>query len=211
MFKIDLLEGSGVPIRSSPQGLAIIGITAAIPLIAILLMLDIYADNSIDITVQRQEIVNVEKKINKFNDVVQMKKKVEAEKTALNSSLSEVAKTIGRYAQWSPVMETLVRNLPDSMIMTKLNVKSRSIKMKAPHGSAEAAEINVPVRTLELSICGSDRNNYDRAVKDYTDQLSSSDVFKPIVDDIRVSREIERLENDDVVSYKIECILKPSL
>jgi len=108
---------------------------------------------------------------------------------------------------------TLVENIPDSVVLTSLEVKQRSVKRKVPQKDDPKKMINisVPVRTLHISVCGSPQINCDEAVRDFGDRLRSSALLGPKLEDIRVSQGFDTLQNQDVVSYEIDCIFKPGL
>ncbi|MHC4122335.1 MAG: hypothetical protein ACYSSI_02075 [Planctomycetota bacterium] len=213
MFTIDLLAGSGVPIRSSPKDIAILGTIAAIPFIAAIIMLIVYFNNNADISIAKQQIANYERQITKFADAVKLQEKLKLEKTTLNTSLSEIGKSIGRHTQWSPVLEAVVSNFPDSMKLDSLEVKQRSTRVKRPREDDPKKKVDmiVPIRTLHLTVSGNPRNNCDKAVMELSNSLRNSDVLKAKLQDIKVSQKTEKHEGQDVVSYKIDCLFEPEI
>ena len=213
MFTIDLLKGEGIPAKSSPEGIAVVAVTFAVPVIIAMVMVSFYLSNIINISVQKQEVVRYKKKIDGLSDVVELQKSFEEEKRAINSCLTEALSSITRHAQWSPVLMTLVENMPDSVVLTKLEVKQRSIKREVPRKDdpKKTIIISVPVRTLQISVYGSPHSDSDKAVRDFGDRLRSSDLLGPKLEDIRVSQGFEILENQNVVSYEIDCVFKPGL
>ena len=213
MFTIDLLKGEAVPAKSRPGGIAIVGATFAAPIIIAMVMLSFYLSNIIDISVQKQEVVRYEKKIDKLSDALKVQKSFEKEKNVYSSCLTEVSSSIGRHTQWSPVLRTLVENMPGSVVLTTLEVEQRSVKRKVPHKDdpKKMTNVSIPVRTLCISVCGSPQSNCDEAVRDFGDSLRSSALLGPKLEDIRVSQGFNILENQSVVSYEIDCIFKPGL
>ena len=213
MFTIDLLKGQNVPIKSRPEGIAIAAVTFAVPVIIAMVMFGFYLRTKIVMSVQKQGIINYDKKIAKLSDAVELQKSFEDEKNIINSNLSEVASAIGRHTQWSPVLVTLVKNLPDSVVLTKLEVKQKSIRRRIPKKDdpQQMIDVSVPVRTLQINICGSSRSSCDKAVKDFGDSLRLSTLLGPKIEDIKFSQGTDKLDGRDVVSYKIDCILKPEL
>ena len=213
MFTIDLLKGQGIPIKSGPEGIAIAAITFAVPILVAMVMLGFYLSDRIVIKVAKQEIVNYEKYIDKLSDAVELQKSFEKEKNNINGCLSEALSSIGKHTQWSPILATVVGNMPDSMVLTKLEVKQRSAKIKVPKKDdpKKMIDISVPVRTLQMSVSGRPQANNDKAVKDFMDRLRSSALLAPKLEDIRVSQKSDTLEGQNVVSYEIDCIFKPEL
>jgi len=213
MFTIDLLKGQGLPVKSRPEGIAIAATTLAVPVIIAIVMFGFYLRNKIIISVQKQEIANYETKIAKLSDAVELQKSFENEKNAVSSCLSEVSTSISRHTQWSPVLTTLVKNMPDSVVLTELEVKQSSVKRKVPKKDdpKKMIDISVPVRTLQINVCGSPQSNCDKAVRDFRDRLRSSAFLGPKLENIRVSQRFGTLESRDVVFYQIDCIFKPEL
>ena len=215
MFTVDLLKGQGVPMRSGPGGIAIAAITFVVPIIIAIVMFGFYLRNGIVMSIQKQRIVNYETKIGELSDAVELQRSFEKEQNLINNCLSEVNSTIGRYIQWSPILVTMVTNMPDSVVLTALEIKQDSvIRRKVPKkGDPEKTiDISVPVRTLRMNVRGSPQSNSEKAVKDFQDRLRSSTLLGPMLEDIRVSQRFETLKNgEDVVFYDIDCIFKPGL
>ena len=213
MFEIDLLKGHGIPLRRGPETLAVVAVTVLVPVVAAMLMLGVYLSRSVSISTKQQEIANYEAKIVKLADALKLQKWFDEEQKTINGCLSEVASSIGTHTQWSPVLVTLVENLPNSMVLTKLDVDTRSIKKKAPktNDSKKAADISVPVRTLHMSISGNPNQNHDGAVRDFKDRLRFSELLGPKLEEIKVSQETSVLDGQNAVSYEIECIFKPEI
>ena len=159
MFTIDLLKGQGVPAKSKPEGIAVAAVTLAVPVVVAILVLGLYVSNSVAISIQKQEISNYEAKINEFSGALELQKLFEKEKVSIGNCLSEVSSSIGRHIQWSPVLLALVESMPDSMVLTKLEVKERPIKREVPKEDDTQAkpDTTVIVRTLRISLSGNPR------------------------------------------------------
>ena len=213
MFTIDLLKGQGLPAKSRPEGIAIAATTLAVPVIIAIVMFGLYLRNKIIISIQKQEIANYETRIGELSEAVELQKSFENEKNAIGSCLSEVSTSIGGHPQWSPVLATLVKNMPDSVVLTDLEVKQGSVKRKVPkkNDPKKMIDIFVPVRTLRINVCGSPQSDCDKAVRDFRERLRSSTLLGPKLENIRVSQRLGTLQNRDVVSYQMDCIFKPGL
>ena len=214
MFTIDLLKGQGVPMRSSREGIAIAAVTFTVPVIIAMVLLGLYMSDGIAMLTRQREIVNCKKRISALSDAMELQKSFEKDKNIASSSLSEVKSSIGRHTQWSPVLRALVKNLPDSLVLTKLEVKQRSVKIKVPQEGdpKQTVDITVPVRTLRMSVRGRPHSACDKAVRDFRDRLRFSTLLGPRIDgDIKVSQKSSNLEGRDVVSYEMDCVFKPGL
>jgi len=213
MFTIDLLKGRGIPIKSRPEGIAVASATIAVPVIITIVMFGYYLHTRIAMSIQKQRIVNYEAKIDELSDAVELQKSLEKKKAVYRGCLSEVSSAIGRHTQWSPILATLVKNMPDSMVLTELSVKQRSVRKKIPKKDdpEKTVYISVPARTLHISISGSPQYNCVKAVRDFRDRLRLSipAVSREPLEDIKVSQQVGTLDGMEMVSYGIDCVFKP--
>ena len=213
MFNIDLLKGEGIPVKRKPEGIIIAAATFMVPIIIAIVMLGYYLHTSITTAIQKREIVTYETKFQELSDVIELQKSFEKKRNVINSCLSEVSASVGRYTQWSPVLAIVAENMPDSMILTKLEAKHSSVRRKVPKKDdpEKMVETSVPVRTLQMNVSGRPQQNYDKEVRDFSNRLRSSTPLGPKLEDIRVSQGVDTLQGQDVVSYEIDCIFKPDL
>ena len=223
MFTIDLLEGNGLPVKNRPEGIAISVAAFAVPAIIAIVMLGFYLNNKTVISIQKREIINYETRIGRLADAVKVQKSFGDEKDAINNSLSEVTSSINRHAQWSPILVEVVEHLPTSVILTNLSItqdfvkkeilqRDNSDKNKKKKKKNKKVKIEVPVRQLQLSITGDPRLGSDQAVRDFRNTLRfSAPLVKAGLVNIKVSQDIDRIDNRDVIAYTIDCIFKPEL
>ena len=213
MFTIDLLKGQAVPAKSTPGSIAAAAAAVTVPVIIAIALFGFYLRNRIVISVQGQTIANYQVKISKLSDAVELQKSFEKEKNAYSDCLSEVTSSLGRHTQWSPVLVTLVENMPDSVVLTGLNVKQRSIKRQVPQKDDPTKMVStfVPVRTLQMTVAARSQSKSDRAIRNFSERLRSSSVLGPRLENIRISQSESTLGGLSVVSYQIDCIFKPGL
>jgi Tfp pilus assembly protein PilN len=213
MFTIDLLRGQGVPLKSSPGGIAITAITIAIPLYVIIITFGFYVDDKASMSIREQEIVRCQSEIDKLSDAVKLQESLEKEKILYGNCLSEVKSSIGKYIQWSPVLVTLVENMPNSVMLTGLEVRQDSVRKKVPNpdNPQEMIDSSVPVKILRMSVSGGPKYDCNKEVRDFQDHLQSSAFLRSRLENIVVSRESETLEGRDVASYEIDCVFKPRM
>lgn len=213
MFTIDLLKGQGIPVKSGLGGIAIAVVALVVPIVIAIVMFGLYLSNIINISVQKQEIVRYEKQIDKLSDALEMQKSFEEKKTIYSNSLSEVSSSIGKHIQWSPILAVLQKSIPDSMVLTKLEVKQDFVRKKVPQKKdpKKMNVISIPVRTLRIGVCGSSQSNSDIAIRNFRYRLRSSTLLGPKLKDIKVSQGFDTFERQDVISYEIDCVFKPEL
>lgn len=213
MFKIDLLKGQGVPPRRGPGGIAIVAVTVTIPVAAAIAMFGSYLHSKIVVSIKQQEIVRWETEVDKLSGAVARQKALEKEKIVYSDCLSEVKSSINKHTQWSPVLTTLIKDMPDSVMLTGIEVEYDSVKRQVPKKDdpQKMIEIDVPVRILRLSVSGNPQRNCDEVVKAFQNRIRSSAILGPRLENIGISQKFETLKDRDVVSYKINCVFKPGL
>lgn len=213
MFTIDLLKGEGIPLKSRPEGIAIGALTFVVPVIAAIVMFGFYLSNSIAMSIQKRNITKYEEKTNELSDAVALQKSLEKERSGINSCLSEIWSSIDRHTQWSGVLRTVATHMPDSMVLTRLEVKQHSVTKRVPSKSdaEKMTNISVPVRTLHIDVCGSPQFDCDQAVKEFKDRLRASVLVGPKLEAIKVSQGFATLEGQQVVCYGIDCVFKAGL
>jgi len=213
MFRIDLLKGQGIPIRSRPAGIAIAAVTTLVPLVAGTVMFSFYVHDRIIVSINRQRAASYTTKINGLSEAVRLQESLGKEKSDYGNRLSEVKSSLGRYTQWSPVLAAMVESMPDTVALTAVEVKQSSVKKKVPKKDSPGTttDVTVPVTTLRLSLYASPQSDSDKAIRDFRDQLRSSSFLGPKLDNIIVSQEIGTLDGREVVSYEMDCVFKPKL
>jgi Tfp pilus assembly protein PilN len=219
MFAIDLLKGQGRPARTKPQGVAIFVATFAVPMLVAILIAGYYYRNKVTISIHKQNIANYVTQTERLADALKLKEAWEKDKSAINGCLTEVAGSIGRHTQWSPVLVAIVQNLPESVVMNSLEVRQSSIKRKTVVKAGtekdkkdKQADTSVAVRTLKLRVSGNPSYDCDREVKAFRDRLRASNVLGPKLEDVVIaSQGHDTLDGREVVAYDIDCIFKPGL
>lgn len=220
MFTIDLLKGQGRPIRTKPKGIAIFVATFVVPMLVAILMASYYYNNKIVISVNKQKVANYTTQIGRLADPLKLKESWDRDKTNLSNCLSDVASSIRTHIQWSPILVSLVQNIPNSVVLNGLEVKT-SINKKAAAGGSAIAEkdkkdktddTNITVRTLRMRLCGNPNSGLDREIKAFRDRLLASSVIGTKLEDVVIASQTnETMDGRDVISYDIDCIFKPGI
>jgi hypothetical protein len=210
MFTIDLLKGKAIPLKSKPGSLAIIVISVVIPATVAAGMLSLYQHNKIVLSVKEQEIAKCQAETEKLSDAVELQRALEKKKTTYSKCLSEVKSSIKRYTQWSPVLTTIMENIPESVALSSLVVEHNSVRRKVPKedNPQKMVEVDVLVQTLRLSVVGDNQTNNDEAVREFRNRLRDSEFLGPRLENIGVSQKSETRNGQEVVSYEISCVLK---
>ncbi|MEN6387186.1 MAG: hypothetical protein ABFD79_18560 [Phycisphaerales bacterium] len=209
MLTIDLLKGQGIPERSNPDKIALTAITIVVPFFIGLTLLNIYSKNSVLLSIQRQNIENCEKGMNKLSEAQNLLNRSEKEKKYRDDCLAEVAKTINKSYQWTPALIEIVKLLPDSVVLSGVDVKQGTIKKTVPSKQG-GSDIEVTIPVTKLKICVTEKSSLSRSqnIREFQEQLRSSDFFKPLLDTITVSQGIDNYKEVSNVTYQIECNFK---
>ena len=213
MFTIDLLKGQGVPRKSRPVGMVAAVVAVAVPVIAAAAVFSCYLRNAIAISIKKQAVAGYEAKIDKLSDAVKLHKSREQDKSLYINSLSEVKSSIVNHTQWSDVLAAVVQNLPDAVVLTKLEVIQQHAKKKVPSKDdpKKTIDISVPVKTLKISVAANPESNCDEAVREFRNRLLRSQSLQQSLAGINVSATSGTLGEQEVISYEIDCNFKPPL
>ena len=209
MFTIDLLKGQGIPIKSRPGGAALLAVTIAVPVIAIIMMLGNYGRERVMLSTYMWTLSNTKAKIADLVNSVQLQEKTLREIDSIKASFVEVADAIQQQIQWSEILETIADNMPDTIIMEEIIAHPEDIKIEVVdrNNPEKTSDISVPQRILRMTLYGKLDADTDTAIQNFLTALRTSSVL---------SKNTERIEslsqhNDDIKNvtyYSIECVFK---
>jgi len=213
MFTIDLLKAEGLPAKSRPQGMVITAVTLAVPVVAAILMFGSYAHNRAVISIEHRKLENYSAKIQDLSEAVELQQNYEKSKQTINNCLSEVATSLDRHTQWSPILVTVVKNMPKSMALNELSIRQHTVGKKVPRRDdpEKVIQISVPVRTLQIGLFGYSDSDSDRCVREFRDRLRNDNTLRSRLENIAVSQEFGTYQDREAVFYRVDCIFKPNL
>ncbi len=215
MFTIDLLKGQGRPVRTRPKGIAIFVATFVVPMLVAILMASYYYSNRVVISINNQNVANYTTQIERLADTLKLKESWERDKINLSNCLSDVASSIGTHTQWSPILVSLVQNLPNSAVLNSLEIKQTLINKKASaiaDKKDKTTDTSVTVRTLRMRLCGNPNSDFDREIKAFRDRLLASNVIGTKLEDVVIASQTnDTMDGRNIVSYDIDCIFKPGI
>ncbi len=211
MFKIDLLKGEGVPMRSRPGGILFACTVIAVPLIVGIAMVGIGLEHNVALSIQKQQLAKIQGVIGTLSDALEQKHAMEAQKTIYTQLLSDIKTSLKRHTAWSPVLVTLAQAMPQELVLTKLEAQQEFVRRQAPakNDPGMMIEVMVPIRTLAINVCGQDGNASYKAVRTLQDHLKSTPALGSRLDSVTVSQGSGTLNGQDVVSYELNCVFKP--
>ncbi|MHC4212210.1 MAG: hypothetical protein ACYSWP_02445 [Planctomycetota bacterium] len=213
MFTIDLLKGQAIPIKSKPGGIAVMAGAVAIPVVAVIILVNSYLTGSVALGVGKQQIVSYSNQTEKLTDAVAMQKSFAEEKNAQYGCLSAVSANIGRHLQWTPILVTVVESMPDTMVITALEVKRESARIPMPKKDdpTKMVDTSVIVKKMLISVTGERSKNHNEAVKRFCERMRNSEVLGPMIDKISVNQKNNKNKGKEELSYEIDCAFKPDL
>jgi hypothetical protein len=206
MHTIDLLRGQGIPAKTTLGSLLMIIVIIAVPILAAAWMVDRYIQDETDIGIKLQAISKQQETIEQFADAVKLKETVLNQQKAMSSKLSEVSSYIGRHIQWSPVLITLVENMPRGMVMNALRADSTIERQRAAGENEPKATIK---RKLVIDISGTERRDYNDDIDKYSKRLKSSPELGPKLEKIEFAQKPGTSGDINTVSYTMNLMFKP--
>jgi len=213
MFTVDLLNGSGLPAKSSPKCIALAAGTFTVPVAAGLFLLGLYLSNSVMTSIQKHSLSRYESRIDRISAAVEAHRSLQGRKKTINGCLGDLPAAVNRFTQWSPILVAVVKEMPRQVALTELKIQKRSVKVDVParDDPARSVQINVPARTMQLCVVNAGGSAAEDAVRDYMDQLRSSGSLGAKVTDMRVSQDLVAVEGKQVPAYQIDCVLDSGL
>lgn len=210
MHTVDLLKGQGIPARTTLVSISIIAVMVVVPFVAAATMADRYLQNRETIAMRNQETARNQATVDELAEALTSKESIEKRGNIIHGKLLEVSSCVSDYIQWSGVIETLAKNMPAKMVMSKLSAQSRLGKKRAPRRYEPGKTIDVPFskRTLALDISGDLPGNYETVVRDYRNRLKSSPALGPKLKDITASKKPLGAGDDKTVSWTMHLIFE---
>lgn len=213
MFTIDLLKGEAIPLKGTPVGFVMMAITVVVPIVAAIGMLALYQNNQAAVSGKERELAKLQAEIDRLSDAVDLQDALKKEKGVYGKCLSEVKSSVSRHTQWSPVLTTLIENMPNSVMLTSLEIEHESVRRKVPKKDdpKKKVEVSVPVRILRVGVSGGRQSKLDEAVKEFMDRLWVCDTLRSKLEKIWHSQEHVETDGRQLISYEISCLFKPGL
>ncbi|UCD00053.1 MAG: hypothetical protein JSW66_09255 [Phycisphaerales bacterium] len=210
MHTIDLLRGEGVPAKATPGSVCLVAVIVAVPILAGSVMAGRYLQNAIVVGIDRQAITTAQGTIDQYEADVAFKEQMEKRQAGVNTKLAEVKSCLGESVQWTPMLMTLVRNLPARMVMSRLSAETRQSRERVFRDNDPNKPVNVTVtrRTLVLDLTGSAGGDYDGVVRAYGERLKRSPVLGPRLENIVHEQKPGELGDETGISYTMSLMFK---
>jgi hypothetical protein len=169
MFKIDFLKGQGLPARNRTTEIGLFAGIAAVSVLILLLLCVQYFHNSLTLRAKQKQLTALESMLKGTDGKGSMKSRIKKNLGIYNECHFEIANSIGRYVQWTPLLREIANSLPPSMLINELSVtrsvsKEQVASIREPGKQVDFEIIN---RTLNSNLYGFNSDANDTAVKSY--------------------------------------------
>jgi len=193
--------------------MAVAAVASVVPVVAAIAMFSVYLHGRIDLSILSGKIAKWKANTDTLSDAVTRQKELERGKALYGACIAEVEGAMGRHTQWSPILATVVSNMPESVVLTALEVKKGVVRMKVPtkEDPEKTRDVSVPVPTLRMNLAATPQPDGDKDVKEFRSRLLASTLLGPKLENITVSQKADKLNGLEVVSYEINCLFKPKL
>jgi len=211
MFTIDLLKGSGIPLRSNPVRAGLRTLPFLVPLLLAAGLTAQYLHNNTLLAAGQSGMENIQRQIQRSQQDMTQYEDYVRQIAQQRNRLNEVAGAIGRHIQWSDAIRALSENLPDRIAIQQLDLKRTESRKKIADKKEPDKLLTKTIihRSLIIRVYGPQSLQTDKAVQSYLQQLQSSPAILAIIEDIQVSSRYEdNIDETNVAIYEIECLLK---
>jgi len=179
MFKIDFLKGQGLPARSQTAEMGLFGGIAAVFVLILCLLFVRYCDNALTLRTKQKHLDSLESTLRETASRGSIKSRIRKNLAIYNECHSEIAGSLGRYVQWTPLLRELANSLPSSMLINELSVtrtvnKEKVTSIREPDKQVDFEIVN---RTLNSNLYDFNPDANNTAVKSYLASWRNSEVL----------------------------------
>jgi hypothetical protein len=212
MFTIDLLKGTGVPIKNSPGAVALKALPFVLPLVVAVYLIGSFQLNRMVIAMEQSGIDKTQDKLTEYAADIQQARQWNRATDQVRKNLAEVTRGLGRHIQWSRTLQILVEQMPESIGLKEIKLARSTTreKMTDPQDSQKQVDKMVIHRILTVVLYGAPSWETDEAVQQYLTRLEQTPEIKRRMRDIRiVSQQSEELNGKPFTIHTIECEIQP--
>ena len=212
MFKIDFLKGQGLPTKSRPLDIAML--TTVVMFAAM-----VFALLGIQYFAYKSELVYKQKELTRAQGLVKLDKtagKYEKRLTVYEQCRAEVADSIGRYVQWTPVLREFSMTLPPTMLLNELRATRTVSKEKVTSKKDPKKKVDVEIftRRFQADLYDFMPDEDGAILRSYLADCRNSDALNDILEGVYLSEssddEYEDSTGDkrNVKKHIVNCTLR---
>ena len=216
MFTIDFLKSQGLPRKSRFVEVGFVTGLATASLIVFSLLAIQYFHNSTVLRSKQKELAILEPMTQQASGQGSLKSRIEKNLTIYDECYFEIANSIARYVQWTPVLREFVNSLPPSMLLNELSVLRTIEKKKVTSVIDPKKKVDFEIinRTLKSDVYDFMSQTEGTAVESYLDNLRNSQPLKGVLDKTYIVESSDsEYEDSNGKTHKakkhiINCLLK---
>lgn len=216
MFTIDFLKNQGLPKKPRVFEVGLFTVIAAASLAVFCLLGIQYFHNNLVLQSKQKALIRCESRLQKASGEGSLEFRIEKNLSIYDECYFEIANSIGRYVQWTPVLREFAGSLPSSMLLNELSVIRTIEKKKVTSiiDPKKKVDIEIIHRTLKSDVYDFMPGAEGTAVKNYLDSLRSSQLLIDVLDKAYIveSSDAEYEDSDGkkhkVRNYIVDCLLK---
>ena len=210
MFTVDLLKGTGLPLKSSPTRVALCAIPFIVPAIILAVLIVNYTVNSTVLAATNSRLKKVNSMLQQYSEDISSCREIETEISDTKQRLNNVAGAINRHIQCSPIIQSSIKAMPDNIVLDKFKLYRASYRRKVPdkNDPKKLVFVDVIERTILITACGMSQIGADESIHKFIQNLRESENLSTLIKDIKiVAKKDEEVNGSVVPSYEIECLL----
>ena len=216
MFTIDFLKTKGLPEKPRFFEVGLLTGVAGVLLLGLCLLGTQYFYNKSVLRSKQKALSHHESMLAKTSGEDSQKSRIEKKLDVYDRCYFEIAGSIGRYVQWTPVLREFVELLPPSMLLNELSVMRTISKKKVTSTIDPKKKVDIEIinRTLKSNVYDFMPETQGTAVENYLADLRSSQPLKGILEETYIVESSEdeyegsNNKTHNVKKHIITCVLK---
>jgi hypothetical protein len=211
-FEIDLLMGAGLPPKIHPIKFVLSSVPLLVIMIVAILLFTQYSRDGVTVNTHKTRLVALDRKIASHAADVAFRSAVSRDIQRARAYRNEAVAGLGKQTQFTPILVAIAEELPDTWVISKFSVERNDTRKTIVNPDNPHQSTSVPLvgRKIHLVICDVMDDTDGPTIQEFMTALANSEKLGPLVKEISMDeRGDARLAGHDVVSYKIDCDLKP--
>lgn len=207
-FRIDLLQGQGLPKRSRPGTIALAAVPFLIPLLATGLMAGQWLNQTVllktELAIHRQNLQHIAECAENLQDYETLQQDI----LTARHRIKTIQEALQLELPLSPLLLELVEALPSEVYFTEMDIAYQPVRRKITDPATnQVAYVQVIQRTLRLTLAAPNRLESDQAVNQYIQKLRTAPFLSTVAQEIQIQSRQETADDRNLILYEIRCPL----
>lgn len=206
MFTIDFMKGKGLPKKSRPLDAAVFAVAVTCCALVLCVVVMQYFNNNLELRSKQRALVFAEAKLQDKSVGKMSNINADSDIAVYRQGYQEVAASIGRYAQWTPVLYDFSETLSPMMLLNEISVLRtvKKVKVTSVKDSKKKVDYEIINRVFRCDIYDFMPDGNDAEVKKYLASLRRCQWLENVY--LAESSDAE-YDGRDVKSHIINCML----